>query len=99
MVEGPDPDLEIPGSMLTHHPGMTGINSGDGDALFDSGADGRSMTLSAGYAAAAEPNMTTIAVFTKNFTNPAYEAFRIAPTRSRDRREREIPALRSETAG
>jgi ribose transport system substrate-binding protein len=37
-----------------------------------------SMTLSAGYAAAAEPNMTTIAVFTKNFTNPAYESFRIA---------------------
>jgi ribose transport system substrate-binding protein len=32
----------------------------------------------AGGAKAAEPNMTTIAVFTKNFTNPAYEAFRIA---------------------
>jgi ribose transport system substrate-binding protein len=37
-----------------------------------------SMTLSAGYAAAAEPNVTTIAVFTKNFTNPAYQSFRIA---------------------
>jgi ribose transport system substrate-binding protein len=37
-----------------------------------------SMTLSAGYAAAAEPNMTTIAVFTKNFTNPAYQSFRVA---------------------
>jgi ribose transport system substrate-binding protein len=37
-----------------------------------------SMSLSAGYAAAAEPNMTTIAVFTKNFTNPAYQSFRIA---------------------
>jgi ribose transport system substrate-binding protein len=37
-----------------------------------------SMTLSAGYAAAAEPNVTTVAVFTKNFTNPAYESFRIA---------------------
>ena len=35
----------------------------------------------AGGAKAAEPNMTTIAVFTKNFTNPAYEAFRIAADR------------------
>ena len=36
-----------------------------------------SIALSAGGANAAEPNMT-IAVFTKNSTNPAYEAFRIA---------------------
>jgi ribose transport system substrate-binding protein len=36
-----------------------------------------SMAFFAGNATAAEPNMT-IAVFTKNFTNPAYEAFRIA---------------------
>jgi len=35
------------------------------------------MTLSACYAAAAEEKMN-IAVFTKNSTNPAYEAFRIA---------------------
>jgi ribose transport system substrate-binding protein len=36
-----------------------------------------SMALFAANANAAEPNMT-IAVFTKNLTNPAYEAFRIA---------------------
>ena len=36
-----------------------------------------SMTLFAGSANAADENMT-IAVFTKNSTNPAYEAFRIA---------------------
>jgi ribose transport system substrate-binding protein len=36
-----------------------------------------SMALFAANASAAEPNMT-IAVFTKNLTNPAYEAFRIA---------------------
>jgi ribose transport system substrate-binding protein len=35
------------------------------------------MTLFAGSANAADENMT-IAVFTKNSTNPAYEAFRIA---------------------
>jgi ribose transport system substrate-binding protein len=36
-----------------------------------------SMVLFAGYAKAADDKMT-IAVFTKNLTNPAYEAFRIA---------------------
>jgi ribose transport system substrate-binding protein len=36
-----------------------------------------SMALCAGHATAADENMT-IAVFTKNLTNPAYEAFRIA---------------------
>jgi ribose transport system substrate-binding protein len=36
-----------------------------------------SMALFAANASTAEPNMT-IAVFTKNLTNPAYEAFRIA---------------------
>jgi ribose transport system substrate-binding protein len=36
-----------------------------------------SMVLFAGYAKAADEKMT-IAVFTKNLTNPAYEAFRIA---------------------
>jgi ribose transport system substrate-binding protein len=36
-----------------------------------------SMVLLAGYAKAADEKMT-IAVFTKNLTNPAYEAFRIA---------------------
>jgi ribose transport system substrate-binding protein len=36
-----------------------------------------SMALCAGHARAADENMT-IAVFTKNLTNPAYEAFRIA---------------------
>jgi len=36
-----------------------------------------SMVLAAGHAKAAEERMT-IAVFTKNLTNPAYEAFRIA---------------------
>ena len=36
-----------------------------------------SMLLFAGHASAADNEMT-IAVFTKNRTNPAYEAFRIA---------------------
>jgi ribose transport system substrate-binding protein len=36
-----------------------------------------SMTLAVSHAKAAEERMT-IAVFTKNLTNPAYEAFRIA---------------------
>ena len=36
-----------------------------------------SMVLFAGYAHATDDSMT-IAVFTKNLTNPAYEAFRIA---------------------
>jgi ribose transport system substrate-binding protein len=38
-----------------------------------------SMALSAGHAKAADE--MTIAVFTKNQTNPAYEAFRIAADR------------------
>jgi ribose transport system substrate-binding protein len=42
-----------------------------------------SMLLFAGHASAAD-NQMTIAVFTKNRTNPAYEAFRASPpTRSR----------------
>ena len=57
-----------------------------------------SMALFAGHAKAADEKMT-IAVFTKNSTNPAYEAFRIAADQIARAGGGPDRPLRSEEAG
>src|SRR3979409_2037190 len=70
-------NLEIPGLVLAHHPGMTEVKREATMQVLAAAGLAVSMVRLTSPVKAADEKMT-IAVFTKNLTNPAYEAFRIA---------------------